>query len=192
MTNLSQGFWIFIGIIVGIIVNFVTQKLINLRNERNILKNFKFEIKFNIKKINKYLEYLNEFKDLINGDSLEKFAKYFDLTKTVMSTTNYMLYNGLLYKYLSDNNVGIILVFISQFGNPFWEDLINKQISIHINNFKTGKSREEINKKTPCDTVSIIGTTYYSKNDAFTTFLYWKNFFDEQKKNLEDIQKSLK
>ena len=187
MQYFYQGFWIFIGIVAGIAVNFFTQKIINWRNEKNIIKNFEFEIDFNIKKINKFLEYLREFRDCINGDVLDKFAKYFDLSKAVFNTTNMMLFSGLLYKYLSNKNVENILSMISQF-TIFWENLINGDINQFMNNFKYDKDNES--KRTLSSPAIYI--KYYSKVEATNKTTYWENFFKGHKENLLEIQHELK
>lgn len=193
MQYFYQGVWIFIGIVAGIAVNFVTQKVINWRNEKNILKNFEFEIDFNVKKISKFLEYLREFRDCVNGDVLNKFTKYFDLSKLVFNTTNYMLFNGLLYKYLSNENVENILNIISQF-TIFWENQINSNIGQHIANFNLDKNKhnESMLNMSISPSTATIYVQYYSKEDATSIAIYWEEFFKNHRKNLEKIQNELK
>jgi len=195
MQYFYQGVWIFIGIVAGITVNFCTQKVISWRNEKNILKNFKFEIEYNIKKIEKFIEYLRDFRDCINGDVLNNFVKYFDLSRLVFNTTNGMLYNGLLYKYLSNEDVENVLVIISQF-TLVWENQINNAISQQKNNFNL--DRESDNQANIIDGLST-GTIsanqlvrYYSKEEAISLVVFWDNFFKKHRRDLQKIKTNLK
>jgi len=194
MQYFYQGVWIFIGIVVGIAVNFFTQKIINWRNEKNILKNFKFEIDYNIKKIDKFIEYFRDFRDCVNGDVFNNFTKYFDLSRLVFNTTNIMLFNGLLYKYLSNENVENILVVISQFTLG-WENQLNNAISQQKNNFNLDRESEhEANRIDSLITGSIPTTSlvrYYSKENTISLAIFWENFLKDHRRNLKKIQTDL-
>lgn len=192
MQYFYQGFWIFIGIVAGIGVNILTQKIINWKNEKNILKNFKFEIDFNVKKINRFLEYLRDYRDCVNGDSLNKFTKYFDLSRVIFGTTNNMLFSGLLYKYLSDENVENILIMTSQF-TLYWENQINSNIGQHIANFNFDKKKQkEATLSLTGLQESTLAIQYYSKEEATSTAISWETFFKDHNKNLYKIQKEIK
>lgn len=165
MIYFLQGFWILIGIIVGIIVNILTQKFLNWRNEIQLIKNFKFEIKYNIKKIEMFEKYTIRLRDLVNGDNLINFVDYFDLTKTIFITTNQMHFSGTLYKYLEDENLAGLLDTSSRF-NQGWEMLINNQ----INELKT----------------KFISNNYI-KQEAVNLVDFWEKFFLDRKKVLSHI-----
>jgi len=163
-----QGFWLFVGIVVGIIVNVTTQKYLSWRSEVQLVKNFKFEIKYNIKKIEIFESYVRRLRDLINGDNIKNFFYYFDLTKVIFNSANHMYYSGLLYRYLDDENVGKFLDTSSRF-NQGWETLANNQ----VNDLKT----------------KFITNNNYVKQEAIDLVDYWENFFSSHKKVLQDLLK---
>lgn len=170
MAYFAQGFWIFIGIVVGIIVNIITQKFLLWRSEIQLIKNFKFELNYNIKKIEIFEKYIRRLRDLVNGDNLYNFVDYFDLTKIIFNSANQLYYSGLLYKYLDNESVGRFLDTSSRF-NQGWETLINSQVNDHK--------------------IKFITNNNYSKKEAVNLIDFWEKFFSDHKKVLQDLLKLL-
>ena len=104
----------------------------------------------------------------MNGDNLNNFVDYFDLTKIIFNSANQLYYSGLLYKYLDDENIGRFLDTSSRF-NQGWETLINNQ----VNDFK----------------IKFITNKNYSKQEAANSIDFWEKFFSDRKKVLQDLLK---
>jgi hypothetical protein len=164
MNYFLQGFGVFLGVIAGTAVTILTQRFFLWRQEQEKLRNLKFEIQFNIKQIERWIEYLRRYRDAVSGDTLASWAEYFDFSHVIKSTIENMIQTGLIYKKLPYDNVSHLLLFISSF-NLGSETVINQQIL---------NQRQTFNKQ-----LAIMQITVFEKK------------LQENRKNLETILKSL-
>ncbi len=160
MNYFLQGFGVFLGVIAGTVVTILTQRFLLWRQEKQKMQNLKFEIQFNIKQIDRWIEYLRGYRNAVNGDAIGSWAEYFDFSHVIKSTIEDMIQTGLIYKKLSYDTVSHLLLFISSFNLPF-ESVINQQIL---------SQRQSFNKK-----LAVIEITVLEKK------------LHDNKKNLETV-----
>jgi len=164
MNYFLQGFSIFLGVIAGTAVTILTQHFLLWREEAQKVVNLKFEITFNIKQVDRWLESLTGYRNAVSGDTLSSWAEYFDFSHIIKSTTENMIQSGLIYKKLSLDSVSHLLLFISSFTQSF-EYVISQQIL---------NQRQAFNKQK-----AIIEITVLEKK------------LKENKKNLETVLQEL-
>lgn len=173
MNYFLQGFGVFLGVIAGVAVLILTQWINEKAKESQKVKNLKFEFGLNIKKINKWLEEINKYRNAVNGDSLGNYFGYFNLSRFVTVTANDMFSKGLLYKYLDYNDIGKLQVIYSEF-------------TLHGENFLNNQIIQNRNQalKEPMSWPTLKSKVVLEVN-------FWDNKFQEHKKTLEDILKKL-
>jgi len=164
MDYFFQGFNIFLGVIAGTAVTILTQRFLLWREETQKIANLKFEIQFNIKQIDHWMEYLVGYRNAVNGDAISSWAEYFDVSHIIKSTIENMIQSGLIYKKMSSDHVGHLLLFISSFTQGF-EVVFNQTII---------SQRQTFNKQR-----AILEISTFEKK------------LKESKKNLETVLKSL-
>lgn len=160
MNYFLQGFGVFLGVIAGTFVVILVQKFTVWRQEEQKVKNLKFELNLNIKKIDEFLEKLTNYRNKTNSDNLADFFDYFDLSRVIWITTTNMFYSGLLYKYLKYEDIGKLQVMISEFS-LYWENIINGQVEQNKKNLDKQKTIKDID--------------------------FWENKFKRHKKSLNEI-----
>ncbi|MBU4449891.1 MAG: hypothetical protein KKE35_01205, partial [Actinobacteria bacterium] len=94
-------FWnVFSGVLAGIVAGVAINIIINRVTIKNINKdwrnNLKFEINYNIKKLESFIEEVVKYRNKVNGDSLDSYFGYFPLSKVLISTSNQIFNNGLV------------------------------------------------------------------------------------------------
>ena len=164
MDYFLQGFSIFLGVIAGTAVTILTQKFILWHEEKQKIANLKFEITFNIKKIDRWMESLTGYRNAVNGDAITTWAEYLDLSRIVKSTLEDMIQSGLIYKKMSSDSVSHLLLFLSSFTQSA-ELVYNQQII---------SQRQSFNKQRAIIEISLL-----------------EKLFKENKKNLETVLQSL-
>lgn len=167
MNYFLQGFGVFLGVVAGVAITLITQWISEKFKESQKVKNLKFEIELNIKKINKWLEEITTYRNAVNGDALNNYFGYFDLSRFVSVTANNMFWSGLLYKYLDHDAIGKLQVIYSEFS-PAWEDILNKQVTQ--------------NKMKSTD----LSVWPRLKGEVVSNVNYWEKKFKEHKATLEE------
>jgi len=169
MTFWNMFFGVFSGIIAGVIINLTVVSIIKRNSQKQSIDNLKFEIDYNIKKINEFLEELNNYRNKNNADNINNYFGYFSLSKVILTTAIQMFNNGLIYKFLNHDFVEKLQNFSIDFSLGS-ENFMNNQIKYNQSNY----SLPDIKK--------IV-------NDQIT---FWENKFKENRKNLEEIKNELK
>ncbi len=160
MDYLLQGFGVFLGVIAGTAVTFLTQLCISRAQDNQKIENLKFEIKLNIKKLDVWLEELSRYRNTVIGDSAFSFDGYFDLSRIVSVTWNDLFFLGKLYKRMKDEEIEKLQVLFSDLSFN-WETLLNQQIAT--------------NKLTP------------NKQHAIASIGLWEQKFKEHRKTLQNL-----
>jgi hypothetical protein len=173
MNYFLQGFGVFLGVIAGVVITLITQFLTDKVKESQKVKNLRFEIELNIKKINKWLEEITSYRNAVNGDALNNYFGYFDLGRFVSITANDMFLTGLLYEYLDHDSIGKLQIIYSEFS-PAWEDILYKQI-MH-------------NKMKATD----ISNWPRLKSEVVSDVDYWEKKFKEHRATLQETLKKFK
>ncbi len=169
MTFLSIFLGILSGIIAGIIINLVIASIIKKNSEKQSIKNLKFEIEYNIKKIDKSLEELINYRNQNNADNINNYFGYFPISKVILTTAKQMFNSGLIYKFLNHDFVEKLQNFSIDFSLGT-ENFMNNQIKYNQSNYTLPN-------------IKIIA------NDQIT---FWEGKFKENKRNLEEIKNKLK
>jgi hypothetical protein len=164
MDYFLQGFSIFLGVIAGTAVTILTQRFLLWREETQKIANLKFEIQFNIRQVDRWMEYLVGYRNAVNGDAISSWAEYFDFSHIIKSTIENMIQSGLIYKKMSSDNVGYLLLFVSSFTQSF-EAVFNQTI--------------------------ISQRQTFNKQKAILEIAVFEKKLKESKKNLETVLKSL-
>ena len=160
MSYVLQGFGVFLGVLAGAAVTLLVQWVVERRKEKQKVKNLKFELEFDIRKIDKFLDEITRYRNAVNGETLDTYAGYFDLSRIICVTANDMFLSGLLYKYLSHDDIGKLQVIFSEFSIN-GENYINNQISQNKANFDKKKAVMDVD--------------------------FWEKKFKEHKQTLQDI-----
>ena len=173
MNYILQGFGVFLGVIAGVVVLILFQWYIERKKESQKVKNLKFEFELNIKKIDKWLEEINKYRNAVNGDSFNNYFGYFNLSRFINVTGNDLFVKGLLYKYLDYDDIGKLQVIYSEFTLQ-GENFLNNQIV---------QNRNQVLQQ-PTSWPAL-------KSKVVLEVDFWDNKFQEHKKTLEDILKKL-
>jgi len=128
MTFCSVFLGVLSGIIAGVLINIAIDAYRNWRIQRKNIKNLKFEIDFNIKKIDLLLADIQNYRNQVNGDSLPSFFHYFVLTQVITTTLGYMFHDRSIYKCLDHEHIGTLQIFYKLFS-PEMERNLNNQIT---------------------------------------------------------------
>jgi hypothetical protein len=168
MSYFLQGFGVFLGVLAGTAITILTKLFFIRRTEIRNLENLKFEIEFNIKRIDKWLIEIRKYRNAVNGDSLSDYYGYFDLASFLSPTLNNMYNNGSLYKYFNHDDIETLQEIYSEFSEGM-EDNLNNQI--------------EKNKEYPKEDWPIHKPEIVQQIDV------WEDTFIEHKKSLQDIVK---
>jgi len=170
MTFWGLFFGVLAGILAGIGINIGIDFVRKCIVKKKIIKNLKFEIDFNIEKINSFLEELDKYRDKVTGDSLSSYFGYFNLSKVILTTLVQMFFTGEIYNNL-DNNEDIrkLQNFSSDFSSGT-EQYMNNQINWNRTNIQTNPSVKQF---------------------AMGGIEYWRSKFNENKKNLQSIKAKL-
>lgn len=115
---------VFLGVVAGTAVNIATTWFLAYRSETQQVRNLNFELKLNLRKIDRWLEEITAWRNAVNGDSLNNYFGYFDFSRFITVTANNMFQSGRLYKYLSEDQIGDLQVIASELS-PYGEQYIN-------------------------------------------------------------------
>lgn len=180
MNYLIQGFSVFLGVIAGTAVTVLVGLYFQRRKETQQTRNLRFELELDIKKIETWLEEIKRYRNAVNGDSLHTYFGYFDLSRIVFVTANAMLQSGLLYKKLSHDEIGKLQVISSEF-TVYGEQYLFNQLT------QTKRLLEQ------CRTENQIGRWASElKPEAVANVDFWERKFQDHKRSLEEIVRSLR
>ena len=168
MTFWSVFFGVLSGIVAGVIINLVVVLLIKRYSQKQSINNLKFEIEYNIKKINEFLEELNNYRNKNNADNLNKYFGYFSLSKVILTTARQMFNNGEIYKFLDHDFVEKLQNFSIDFSLGT-ENFMNSQIKYNQSHYNTPGTKQIV-------------------SDQIT---FWEKKFKENKENLEEVKNKL-
>jgi len=168
MTFWNVFFGVFAGIIAGVGIHLGIDLVRNLITRKKTRENLKFEIDFNVKKLDLFLGELRTFNDKVNADSIQDYLGYIGLSKRITTTIIQMFFDRSIYKVLKYEEIGKLQSFTS-FYNIDTERLLNDQI-------RWGKEH--------ADDPQI-------KQKAHKTIEFWKFIFEGSKKDLQEVKAKL-
>jgi hypothetical protein len=179
MNYILQGFGVFLGVIAGTAVTVLTSIVLARRQETQQMRNLRFELDANIRKIDTWIEELGRWRNAVNGDSLHTYFGYFDLNRLLSVTANAMYQSGLLYSKLSHDHIGKLQIIFSEFS-LHGEQYINNQIT---------QGRQALEK---CRTDGELKAwSSRLKPEAVGTVNFWEKKFQEHRRALDEIARLL-
>ena len=169
MTFWSIFFSVLAGILAGVGINIGIDMVRACINRKRTVKNLKFEIIYNLGKLNLFLEELDKFHKKVTENAILEYYGYFPLSRIIQTTIVQMFLDRSIYKILEDEQIGKLQDFYTSF-NVNTEKVINDQIIW---------AKEHI-----ADTDI--------KQRSYKTINFWKYTFETRKKDLESVKESLK
>jgi hypothetical protein len=125
--EMEIGFWIFVGIVAGAMVQYFLG-WVNVRlNYKKSLRNLKFELQFNISQIIEFQATATTMRNKINAEVLNQFFGYFPYSNLIWVTGTNMLSWGTLYDALNHEEIKK-LVKISKVFSQAGENWPNERI----------------------------------------------------------------
>ena len=147
MEDFFKGFGIVVGVCVGVVsgalVNLAVQWINEKRLERRLISNLKFELRFDIKKIDQWLSEVTRYRNAVNSNTMGSYFGYFDLSRFISITANAVFASGLLYRHLADDDIGKLQVITGELS-PNWESFINNQIVQNRANFVQAAAAQNV------------------------------------------------
>jgi len=137
-------FGVFSGIIAGVCINLIIKWIRDYSYRKRLIKNLKFEFDFNVKKIDSFLEELNEYRNKANADSLVDYFGFFHLSKIITTTLIQLLNSGLMYKFLYHEDIAMLQNFLSDFSLGT-EGYMNNQIEWMRKHHSEQGTRQHVN-----------------------------------------------
>ncbi len=132
----NNGFWVFVGIVAGTLVNLLSVIIIVTVKKKKIKRNIKFEISLNISKIQEWKRMLDQVLQASNSDIIGDCYVLFDFQKIILWTINKTITDGTVYDYIDQESI-VTLQKFSDFGTTFYSERINDAIQ----NFKKSPDR---------------------------------------------------
>lgn len=115
MTFWNVFLGVFAGIVAGIIINIAIEEIRNYKISRRMKRNLKFEIEFNIIKINSFLADLKGYREHINGDSPYEYFETLNFSGLLKTTLQQMFSDRSVYKVFNIDNIGKLQTFMADF-----------------------------------------------------------------------------
>lgn len=144
INSFIQGFGIFFGVIAGTAVTICSQWLMNKRVEKQKIKNIAIELTFMQQQIKSWLSSFSLYRNAINGDALETWAEYIDVSKVLKTSLIESFTSGLIYKHLDNSLAADIQLALTDLSIAM-EQVINKKISEQRMNFDKKKAIVDLN-----------------------------------------------
>jgi hypothetical protein len=119
---------VFLGVVAGTAVTILVHLWFQRRKEKGEIRNLKFELNLNIEKIKGFIDELVSYRNAVNGDSFHMYFGYFKLSAGVSVTTTKLFTDGVLYKYLSHDHIGMLQEVFNDL-TVIGENYMNNQIT---------------------------------------------------------------
>jgi hypothetical protein len=167
-------------VLAGTAVTLLTAYVVQKLNENNQTKNLKFELDFNIQKLESWIAEIVRYRNAVNGDALNTYFGHFDLSRVVAVTTYNLLQSGHLYKLMHRDDFSKLLVIFQELS-PAGEQYLNNQINQAKQTFTSCMENPALN---------LWSTTHKAQAVAIVDF--WETKFKQHKVDLERIRNNLR
>ncbi|MCB0340511.1 MAG: hypothetical protein KDD53_12945 [Bdellovibrionales bacterium] len=137
----SNGFWVFVGIIAGTLVTLLSAYVLIRLKRRKIKQNIKFEVTFNISKIQEWKGMLEKLLEHSNSDNIEDCLVLFDFEKIIFWTVHKTISDGTVYDYIDQESI-VTVQKLADFCTPFYSTNLNQAIQ----EFKTNPDKAGVAK----------------------------------------------
>ncbi|MFH1687943.1 MAG: hypothetical protein ABIE70_10555 [bacterium] len=179
MEYVLHGFGVFLGVIAGVAISLILQWYSKRRYIGQKVKNLLFELELDTKKIDLWLAEVAKLRNAVNGDSVDAWFGYFDLSKAIFVTANDMLNTGLLYEKLSHAEVEKLQQASWELSLS-WENSINEQLAKDkgaMMGTQGGTNRDAYR---------------FAKSETVRHIDFWEGKMKRHKQSLEEIAVRLK
>lgn len=169
----------FLGVIAGTLITILAAKHWERRAYRQQVQNLVFELRLNLKKIDRWLSEITKYRNAVNGDSLHTWFGYFDLSKASYPTANDMFRTGLLYKALSHEHIEALQSTVAELS-PAGEQYMNEQLANRRSEFEDAQRRHD--------------THYWlnvAKPEAVRTADSWEEKMNDHRSMLDQIIRAI-
>ena len=144
INSFIQGFGIFWGVVAGTAVTLCSQWVMNKRAEKQKLKNIEIELIFMQQQIKSWLTSFSQYRNAINGDALETWAEYIEVSKVLKTSLIESFTSGLIYRHFDNSLAADIQLALTDFSIGM-EQVINHKISEQRANFDKKKAIVDLN-----------------------------------------------
>ena len=169
----------FLGIVAGTVVTICVHRFQEWRANRQQVRNLCFELRLNLKKIDRWLAEITRYRNAVNGDSLHTWFGYFDFGKTINSTANAMSVSGLIYKTLSYQHIEALQAIYWELS-PAGEQYMNEQFTTSRNVFNQLRQDRNI----------LIWSTV-AKPEAVGIADFWERKLTDHRSTLQKITRTI-
>ncbi len=170
---------VFAGAVAGTLVTIAVQLWWRSAAEKQQKKNLRFELQFNSGKIDSWLDTLAEYRNAINGNTIDTCFTYFDLSQVISFTIKATLESGLLHRTLTPGHMGQLLAIFSEFALS--EQFMNSQFSQARDEFVSSRAEERMAEW------DAVG-----RPKAVKAVDYWEGKLRAHKSTLAEIAASIK
>ena len=136
---------VFLGVVAGALVQFGLQWINGKIQEKQSVRNLKFELEFNIKKCAELIGEVRKLRDKVNANAVGQYFGYFKTSGILVVIVDDMLRKGLLYKYLTHDDIWKLQIHYVRFSST--EQWYNEQVE---------KMKVEANQQTNILMVDLI------------------------------------
>ena len=135
------GFGVSFGTVLGIVAGLVVYRMGEWWKQKEKVAILKREFSLNIKKIDGLLDELNKYRSKIAAE--DEYFEYLDLSRFVWGTAQNMLYSGLIYKYLKDDeDIDKLQIMFSNLSL-----MMSRHINDKVINRSKGRDKKEAVKQ---------------------------------------------
>lgn len=145
MTFWSVFFGVFLGIIAGLAVNLLINAINNYRTEKKMMESLKYEIGFNIERIDEFIKWVKMLNEYAGKDELSDYRYTFNFSKILNTTLKYMFQNRSIYKLVDKETIGKLQNFYSDF-QPYVEKKINDAVAEFRKRSDDPKVKKEVDE----------------------------------------------
>lgn len=160
-----NGFWIFVGIVVGVLIELMVAAIKSWLRKRRFKKQLAFEFGCNLTLVKEWIAKLLELQSASAADNPHKFVYYFQTSKTISIVAKRLANEGILFDFLDFDDLRKILktdTYLSDYG------------------------QNELNNK-----VSLIRDKKITKGEGDDLIEFWIKMFRELEMNLSKIKDKL-
>lgn len=134
-----DGFWVFVGVVAGTVVNILTGLVVNALRRRRILNDLEFEIDFNLRRSESWLKSLDAVLQASNSDNLLHCFEFFDFKKILTVAVTRLINDGRLYEFMTHDDIEVLQKFAI-----FCTDVYSTNLNEAIGKIRTSPNRQEM------------------------------------------------
>ncbi|QQO54409.1 MAG: hypothetical protein N838_14715 [Thiohalocapsa sp. PB-PSB1] len=124
---IAQGIGAFLGVIAGTFISYGLNLMFERRTINQRKENFRFEVAYNLRQVERWIGDVSDLRNAINSEALHTWAVWLDFGKVMRGSGDDMFKSGLIYKYVTHDQIGNLQAFYGDFSEHF-EQFVNQRI----------------------------------------------------------------